>query len=53
MPRIPITIKGKIERAGSETRTVRIYIYSEYGGRELSKYIGHEVEGIIIVKVDE
>jgi len=43
------TFRGRIERGGGESKTVRVYIYAEYGGRELSNFIGHEVEGIIIV----
>jgi len=48
--RVPIVIRGRIERVDERTKAVRIYVYADEGGRELSNYIGCEVEGIVIVK---
>ncbi|WP_167827660.1 hypothetical protein [Pyrobaculum islandicum] len=45
-----LTFKGKLRRVGKYGAS--IYIYAEHGGRELEKYIGKEVEGIVIVHED-
>jgi hypothetical protein len=46
-----IFIKGSIEvlRSGSK-EYVRIYVYSNEGGKELAKYVNKEVKGFVVVE---
>ena len=42
-----LAIRGRIRRTGK--KYVNIYIHQDYGGKELLKYVGKEVIGIIAV----
>jgi hypothetical protein len=48
-----LTFRGRIQASSSHGKTyVRIYVYMGYGGEELVKYIGREVEGMLVIKDD-
>ena len=43
--------RGRVQAMNSHGKTyVRIYVYMDYGGEELVKYIGREVEGMLVIK---
>jgi hypothetical protein len=46
-----LVFRGKIQEIVSHGKTyVRIYVYADYGGDELVKHVGKEVEGLLVVK---
>jgi hypothetical protein len=46
-----LTFKGRIQAERRRGKTyVRIYVYMAYGGDKLVKYIGKEVEGMLVVR---
>ena len=46
-----LTFKGRLQAEKRHGKTyVRIYVYMTYGGDELAKHIGKEVEGMLVVK---
>ncbi|MFP3237603.1 MAG: hypothetical protein RXQ00_00210 [Caldivirga sp.] len=48
-----LVFRGKVQTMSSHGKTyVRIYVYADYGGGELAKYVGREVEGLLVVKDD-
>ena len=46
---ITIHFKGKVKPIGRKSKYVAIYVYVEYGGKELQKYVGKEVEGYLVI----
>jgi len=46
-----IAFRGKVNalRRGEKTY-VCIYVYAEFGGNKLSKYVGKEVSGLLVVE---
>ncbi len=46
-----ISFRGKVNalRRGGKTY-VCIYVYAEFGGNKLSKYVGKEVSGLLAVE---
>ena len=46
-----VFIKGSIEvlRSGSK-EYVRIYVYTNEGGKELTQYAGKEIKGFVVVE---
>ena len=46
-----VFIKGSIEvlRSGGK-EYVRIYVYSNEGGKELSQYAGKEIRGFVVIE---
>ncbi len=46
-----VFIKGSIEvlRSGGK-EYVRIYVYSNEGGKELAKYVNKEVKGFVVIE---
>jgi hypothetical protein len=46
-----ITFRGKINalRRGEKTY-VCIYVYAEFGGNKLSKHVGKEVSGLVVIE---
>ena len=46
--------RGRVQTMSSHGKTyVRIYVYADYGGGELAKYVGREVEGLLVVKDED
>jgi len=46
-----LTFKGRLQAEKRHGKTyVRIYVYMAYGGDKLIKYIGKEVEGMLVVR---
>jgi hypothetical protein len=46
-----LAFRGRVQAITSRGRTyVRIYVYTDYGGEELAKYIDREVEGLLVVR---
>ncbi len=43
-----VFVKGKVLYESKNTAS--IYVYADHGGRELSKYVGKEVKGLIVVE---
>jgi len=46
-----IAFRGKVNalRRGEKTY-VCIYVYAEFGGNKLSKYVGKEVSGLVVIE---
>jgi hypothetical protein len=45
-----IAFRGKVNALRRGERTyVCIYVYAEFGGNKLSKYVGREVSGLLVV----
>jgi len=46
-----IAFRGKVNalRRGGKTY-VCIYVYAEFGGNKLSKYVGKEVSGLVVIE---
>jgi len=46
-----LLFRGRVQATSSHGKTyVKIYIYREFGGEELVKHIGKEVEGLLVIK---
>jgi len=46
-----LLFRGRVQATSSHGKTyVKIYVYREFGGEELVKYIGREVEGLLVIK---
>ena len=46
-----VIIKGRVQIIPVHGKPyVRIYVYTDYGGEELAKCVGKEVEGLVVVK---
>jgi len=49
-----LVFRGRVQAMSSHGKTyVRIYVYADYGGGELAKYVGREVEGLLVVKDED
>ena len=48
-----LVFKGRVQIIPVHGRPyVMIYVYTDYGGEELAKCVGKEVEGLVVVKDD-
>jgi hypothetical protein len=46
-----IAFRGKVNALKRGEKTyVCIYVYAEFGGNKLSKYVGKEVSGLLVVE---
>jgi len=41
--------RGRITPGGREGKYAHIYVYKEFGGEELRKHIGKEVQGLLVI----
>jgi len=46
-----VFFKGRIRRVSGE-KYVSIYVFAEHGGKELSKHVGKEVQGLLVIQDD-
>jgi len=46
-----VFIKGSIEVVNKDGKPyVRIYVYSDEGGKRLTQYVGKKVEGFVVIE---
>jgi len=45
-----IVFRGRITSTGREGRYPHIYVYMDFGGKELKSYIGKEVQGLLVIE---